>query len=169
LQTTQWLRLFLGSAIALTALWIEFRPEPTAEYLFAASPIAAGERIDANNSETRIGPSGLLQTATLGDIVLSGIEAGDPILASSAGELGRAVPAGWWLLELPMPESARLGQAARVVLIDAGQVVDSVVAGGVSDDELGDGTGLVAVAPADVAEVAAAAAGGRAVVLVASD
>jgi flagella basal body P-ring formation protein FlgA len=154
--------------IVTVALWVEFRPDPSVEHLFASEPIAAGEVIGTENTESVSGPADLLETAAVGAVAVSDIAKGDPVLVSAVGRPGETVPAGWWLVEVTLADGAERGASARVVLLDTGSVVDAVVARPASEDPLGADTGSVAIEPSHAAEVAAAAAIGRVAVMISS-
>ena len=154
--------------IAATAVWVEFRPDPSVDRLFATAEIAAGETIGAANTETRQVAAGLFEDGETGSEAIHHIAAGEPILETSVSESGEEVPSDWWIVELELPVDARRGQTARVVVLDTGAIVDAVVVASSSDDPFGTGMGSVAVAPANAAEVAAAAANGRTAVMIRS-
>ncbi len=152
--------------IAVGALWVELRPDPLVPHPFAITDIAAGEEIGEWNSQTREVPEGLFDSAPATGIALFDIPEGEPILASMVGDADTGIPSGWWQFDTPLPQGARRGDEARVVLVDSGESVAAVVAAGASDDPLGTGTGSVAVGPEHAAEVAAAASEGRVAILV---
>jgi hypothetical protein len=165
LQSPLWLRWFLAALIAAGALWVEFRPSPTVEYLFATESIASGETLAGHNTTNRRGPAGLLSTAKQGDVAATDINDGDPILLTSVGSVS-SIPDDWWRIEVELPAGARQGNPARLVLIDLGVVVDGVIARAPLDDPLGGSYGSVAVSPAVAADVAVAAADGRVAVMI---
>lgn len=154
--------------IAATAVWVEFRPDPSVDRLFATAEIAAGETIDTANTDTRKVPAGLFEDGAIGSVAIHNIAAGEPVLETFASDSGEEVPDDWWIVELELPSDARRGQTARVVILDSGAVVDAVVVAASADDSFGTRMGSVAVGPADAAEVAAAAANGRAAVMIKS-
>ena len=100
-------------------------------------------------------------------MAIDSILSGDPVLASSIGESGQAIPSGWWSLEMPLPHGASRGDSARIVLLDTEVVASGVVVEDPDEDPLGSGLGLVAVESELAAEVARAAGEGRAVVMIA--
>ena len=156
----------IAIVIAATALWVEFRPDASVDRLFATAEIAAGETIDTSNTQTRPVPAGLFEDAEIGTLAARYITAGEPILESSVTAAGEEVPADWWVVELALPADARRGQAAGVVLLDSGAVIEAIVTAAAADDAFGSGVGSVAVGPARAAEVAAAAASGRVAVMI---
>lgn len=167
LQSPPWIRWFLAALIAAGALWVEFRPSPTVEYLFATESIASGETLEGHNTTSRRGPAGLLSTARPGDVAATDINNGDPILQSSVGSAS-SIPGEWWWIELELPAGARAGNAARLVLIDSGVVVDAVIARAPTEDSFGGVLGSVAVSPDVASDVAVAATAGRIAVMIAN-
>lgn len=168
LQSPPWARWILSLLIAAAALWIELRPEQTIAHPFALEDISAGTVVDHTNTEVRQMPVGAMGPVELGQTALDSIEAGNPILASDLGDSHQVVPSGWWAIEISLPSGAQSGDPARLVVLDGGVVVDGVVITPASDDPLGSGVGMVAIEPEQAAEVARAAAEGRAAVMIAS-
>lgn len=154
--------------IAAAAVWIEMRPESTIPHPFAIDEISAGTVVDGTNTETRQMPAGALTPVELGQTALQPIRAGNPVLSSDIGDSHQMVPSNWWAIEISLPRSAQSGDVARLVLLDGGDVVEGVVVTPASDDPLGSGLGMVAIEPEPAAEVARAAAEGRAAVMIAS-
>lgn len=167
LESPPWARWIAAFTIAVVAVWIEVRPDPTVPHPFAIEDILPGTVIDETNTETRSVPSGVLAPVDLGDTALRVISQGDPVLFSDVGGPGTNVPAGWWIVEIALPRGARGGDQSRIVLLDEGDVVSGVVVAGADDDPLGSSQGMVAVEPEHAAEVARAAAEGRVVVMIA--
>jgi hypothetical protein len=110
----------------------------------------------------------LLEVVPLGGVALTDISPGEPVLASSTGDQNGKAPAGWWSLEMALPVSARPGDKARVVLLDAGSTVPAIVVAGSTDDPLGSGLGIVAVPEDHAADVASAAVEGRVAIMIAT-
>jgi len=167
LQSPPWGRWALALLIAAGALWVEFRPETTAPHPFAVADIAAGTLVDESNTETRMVPAGMFSPVETGMTALGTIVSGDPVLASDLGELGSAIPEGWWSLEMELPRGAHNGDSARIVLLDSDDMASGIVVEEAEDDPLGSGLGLIAVEADRAAEVARAVGEGRAVVLIA--
>ncbi len=149
-------------------MWVELGPEPSVEHPFASEAILAGAEIGEWNTVLRKVPAGLLETVTPGGVALTAIAPGEPLLASSVGEHDLTTPAGWWSIEMALPISARPGDEAQIVLLDAGSSVPAVVVTGAADDPLGSGLGTVAVPGDHAAEVAAAAVEGRVAIMIAT-
>lgn len=166
LQTPPWGRWLLAIVIAAAAVWVEFRPDPSVDRLFATAEIAAGETLDPDNTQTRRIAAGVFEDGAVGSSAIHHIAAGEPVLESSVTDTGEEVPSDWWIVELALPANARRGQTARVVLLDSGSVIEAVIAAAPSDDPFGTGMGSVAVGPEEAAEVAAAAANGRVAVMI---
>jgi hypothetical protein len=167
LQSPPWARWAVALLIASGALWVEFRPEPTTTHPFATVDITAGMVVDESNTEVRLVPLGTFAPVELEQVAIDSILSGDPVLASSIGESGQAIPSGWWSLEMPLPRGASRGDSARIVLLDTEVVASGVVVEDPDEDPLGSGLGLVAVESGLAAEVARAAGEGRAVVMIA--
>ncbi|HJQ76811.1 MAG TPA: hypothetical protein VJ948_06065 [Acidimicrobiia bacterium] len=159
-------RWALVVVIAVFALWVEFRPDATADQPFATVDIAPGETIDATNTEMRPVPDGLLTGADLGATAVRSITHGAPVLATDVGDPMASVPPGWWVVGVTLPKAATVGDDVRLVILDSGEEVAGVVAHPGSDDPFAAADGGVAVPPERSAEVALAAANGRLAVLV---
>ena len=168
LQRPPYLRWAAMGALVVFAVWIDLRGGGSEERPFAAADLAPGATLSEENVEWREVQRGLLPKANLdGKVAAHAIERGDPITPSSTADY-RLPPDDWWSVELPLPDGATAGQAARVVVEDPPISMDAVI---VSIAESGafanSDRGLVAV-PADHADtVARAAARGAAIVLVA--
>jgi hypothetical protein len=168
LEPFPWLRWTLVSLVAVVAVYVEFRPDPTVPVPFATTMIAPGEIIDTSNTEIRNAPAGLLEPGRRGDVATTPILPGAPVLASEVGEQGRTVPPGWWIVTVPIPDGAVAGDEVRLVLLDSALDVPGVVASPGSDDAFATADGTVAVPPEGSTDVAMAAANGRLVVLLSS-
>jgi hypothetical protein len=167
LQSPPWARWIISLLIAATAVWVEMRPDTTVLHPFAIDDIAPGSVIDQTNTEVRAMPSDALEPVDIGGIAVEPIGAGDPVLATDLGDSSQVVPADWWVIEIPLPRSARSGELAKLVLLDGGDVADGVVVTPAIDDPLGSGLGMVAVEPDHAADAARAAAEGRVAVMIA--
>ncbi len=169
LQTPPWGRWLLSALIAAVAIWVEMGPEPSVSHPFAVADIAAGSVVDASNTEERTLAAGLLEPVELGGTTRAPIPAGDPVLASDLGEESSMVPDGWWVIEVALPRGAAVGDDARVVLLDSGDVVEAKVVGSTDEDPLGSGLGMVAVEPERATAAVMAAAEGKVAIMIASD
>ena len=154
--------------IAAGAIWVELRPEPTVTHPFANSDIAPGAVVDETNTESRPVPAGTFDSIAMGLTALKAIRLGEPILPGDVGDPDQTIPAGWWVIEVPLPREAPIGAAARLVLLDSGEVVEGVVVTAAVDDPLGSGLGLIAVEPERAADAARATAEGRVAVMIAA-
>lgn len=161
-----WGRWLLVGMLAVFALYLEIRPEATVDMPFAAIDIVPGSVIDEANSEMKPVPSGLFEGAAFGDVAREPVAAGAPVLASDVSEESEAIPFGWWVVAVTLPEGAKVGDDVRLVLLDSGVEVEGVVAHPGSDDPFAAADGGVAVPPESSAEVALAAANGRLAVLI---
>ena len=144
------------------------RPDSTTSHPFAIDEIDPGTVVDQSNTEGRPVPIGTFASVEMGMTALESIAAGAPILSTDLGDAHNVVPSGWWVVEMSVPRGAQSGDACRLVLLDAGDVVEGVVVTAAVDDPLGSGLGMIAVEPDPAAEVAAAAAEGRVAVMIAS-
>jgi hypothetical protein len=121
-------RWVLAILVALAALYVEFRPDPTVQQPFAVVDIAPGDPIGTSNTEMREVPANLLDGAVAGDVTTREVLAGEPVLKSDVAEVGRAVPLGWWVVGVALPQGASPGDPVRLVLLDTGLEVEGVVA-----------------------------------------
>lgn len=165
-QPTPWLRWALVVIVALIAGYVELRPDPNVDQPFATTFIGHGEPIDESNTEMRPVPAGLMEPAAVGDIATRPVPRGAPVLATDVGEPGSAVPVGWWVVAVTLPEGVESGDRVRLVLLDSGSEIDGVVAHPGVDDPFAAADGGVAVPAESSSEVAIAAASGRLAVLV---
>lgn len=147
------------------ALWTEFQGGSSTEHPFATVAISPGELLTLENSEYRSIPVDLLQPVLLGSYATRPFAPGEPITAAGTGSEPPENRAGWWAVEIALPNKARTGDEVQVVLLDSGNVVPGVVYSTGPDDPLANETGTVAVPPQQAAAVASAVASGRAVIL----
>lgn len=152
--------------VALIAGYVEFRPDPTVEGVFAVAAIEPGDTIDETNTEMRLIPAGLIDTAEPGSIASRPVEVGDPVLVSDVAEDGSTIPHGWWVVGVKLPQGARSGDGVRLVVLDDGSEVEGVVAHVGSEDPFDAADGGVAVPSESSAKVAMAASDGRLAVLI---
>ncbi len=155
-------------AIALVALWVEIRPDPTVDHPFATVAIHPGESVGDWNVEWKAVPVGLLDPVAPGSVAIHPVAAGNPILGSDIGDGETLIPQGWWTIEVEIGPQATIGERAMVVMLDTGTLARAVVVSASSDDPLGASRGAVAVEPDHAAEAAMAAAEGRLAVMFAS-
>jgi SAF domain len=163
-----WGRWALVVLVAVFALYLEFRPDPSIDVPFARVGLQPGDELSADNTEMRRVPAGLIDGADLGDVTTRPVTEGDPVLATDVGPSDALVPSGWWVVGVSLPLGASPGDPVRLVLLETGLVVDGVVAYPGSDDPFAAADGGVAVPPDSSKDVALAAADGRLAVLVAS-
>lgn len=161
-----WGRWALVLLVAAGAAYVEFRPDPSVEHPFATADISAGDVIDSSNTEMRRAPSGLLDPVQLGAMATRTIPSGDPVLATDVGDEVDAVPPGWWVVGVTLPDGAETGDGVRLVLLDSGIEVEGVVAYPGSDDPFAAADGGVAVPAGSSSDAALAAANGRLAVLI---
>jgi hypothetical protein len=168
LQTPPWGRWIAAGLIVVGSIWVELRPQPSADHPFASEEIAAGAEIGDWNTVMQRVPADLLEPVTPEGVARTDIAPGEPILTSSIGSRNEKVPEGWWSIEITLPVSARPGDQAQIVLLDSGSAVSAIVVAGAADDPLGSGLGTIAVPGEQAAEVAAAAVDGRVAVMIAT-
>ncbi|HZD23328.1 MAG TPA: hypothetical protein VE569_08005 [Acidimicrobiia bacterium] len=161
-----WGRWVLVLLIAAGAAYVEFRPDPNVDQPFATISINPGDTIDSSNTEMRRVPVDLYEGAGLGTVARRAVAAGDPVLATDVGASDPAVPSGWWVVTVTLPDGVQPGDGVRLVLLDTGEEVEGVVAHPGSDDPFAAADGGVAVPPESSAEVAIAAANASLAVLV---
>ena len=159
----------LVGLVAVVAVYIEFRPDPSIETLYAVTDITPGSVLDETNSEMRRVPSGLFEGADTGDVTTEPVYAGEPVLASDVSEESETIPLGWWVIGVTLPDGADTGDDVMLVLLDTGDEVEGVVAHPGVDDPFAAADGGVAVPPDSASEAAVAAANGRLAVLVATN
>lgn len=159
-----YLRWITAALLLTVGLMIEFREGPTEQYPFAAATISAGAPVDSS-VDWRTVPSGLLPewNNTVGGIAKTEIAAGDPLLPSAAATF--SVPRDWWTLAIPLPTTAPPGTPIRLVLDDAGTVVEGVLLE-VGIENGFEMIGMVAFAPSDASRVAAASTSSALVVMI---
>lgn len=165
-EPVPWVRWLLVAMLAVLALFLELRPDPSVEMPFATVDITPGSTIDDTNSEMRAVPAGMFEGAARGDVARQSITAGAPVLAGDVSEESETIPPGWWVVAVTLPDGVRPGDDVRIVLLDSGVDVEGVVAHPGSDDPFAAADGGVAVPPASSADVALAAANGRVAVLI---
>lgn len=152
--------------VAVVAAYIEFRPDPTVEQAFAVVAIEPGDTIDETNTELRLVPAGLIETAEPGAVATRAVAEGDPVLATDVVEESSMIPTGWWVLGVALPDGTRSGDRVRLVVLDDGTEVEGVVAHTGADDPYNAADGGVAVPSESSSAVARAAADGRLAVLI---
>ena len=166
LESPPWGRWLAAALIAIGAIWAEFRPDSLIEHPFATERIERGDVIAEQNTEYRRVPTGLFEPVVLGLTALANVEEGEPLLASKVGDPDEVIPSGWWSIEIELPPSASRGDAARVLILSTGVMVDAVVVSAWTDDSFGTPLGALAVAPEHASEVAAASELGDVAVMV---
>lgn len=165
-QPMPWGRWLLVGLIAAVAVYVEFRPDSTVDAPFATVTISPGDLVDETNTEMRLVPVGLLESAELGTVATRLVSSGSPVMSGDVAEQGLTPPPGWWVVGVTLPDGAEVGDDVRLVLLDSGTEVPGVVAHPGSDDPFAAADGGVAVPPDSSAEVATASAEGRLAVLI---
>lgn len=160
------LRWLGAGCLVLVAAWSEFSPPPTMTATFLITDVAVGTPLAPEHVEERTVPATMdLETIEPAGFATTDLTSGDPLLASMATEV--STPAGWMVIEAPVPAHARPGNEATGVILDDGSAPIEFAAlvmetGG--SDPFGGSIGTLAVPPEWMAAAAAAAAGGRLVV-----
>ena len=168
LQRPPYLRWAAAVLVILGALTWDLRGTPTAMHPFAARPIEAGARLEADDVEWREIPAHVLTPPALQGVVTAiAVAEGEPITAALLAE-PTDVPEDW--VALPVDVGVHAVRGARVVLIivDPPASVPGIVVEAQSGDPYSlDFSPAVVAVPGDRAvDVAVAAASGRVVAAV---
>ncbi len=165
LRRPPYLRWLVATLVLAAGLWAELAPDGTVDHPVLLGDVRAGELVTADMVEMRPVPVGLLRPVSLPAAASGDLRRGDPLVA---GPARRAVPDGWWALELPVPPSAAAGLEVRVAVVPDGvpAVHPGVVANAPRPDGFDGSVALVAVPEAAVPEVTSALARGHVTVLV---
>lgn len=162
-----YLRWAIAALIMVAAILWELSDRATEAVPFASTDIARGEAIVGEHVEWRDIPVGSVEGADLSNAsALTDIGRGDPLTASVAG--GRPpIPDGWWSIPVDLPPGVPAGSPVRLTVSD-GSSVNGMISIAASTDQFGIAVpGTVAVPESAVDGVAAAAATGALLVLVA--
>jgi hypothetical protein len=164
LRRPPYLRWITAALLLAAGLVIGFQQAPTEQYPFAAETIPAGAPLEPAIDWRRV-PSGLLPvwTGAVGGIAKTQIAAGDPLLPSTIATF--FVPPDWWSVAIPLPTIASPGTPIRLVLDDAGAVVEGVLLEAGIEDGF-ETIGMVAFAPSDATRVAASSTSNSLVVMI---
>lgn len=164
LRRPPYLRWIIATLLLVLGLMIEFRPTPVERYPFASDTIAAGAELGPS-IEWRTVPIGLLPrwNGRVAGIAKTEIAAGDPLMPSAVASFW--VPADWWSVAIPLPTSAPPGTLIRLVLGDAGEVVEGILLEAGIEDGF-ETVGMVAFSRFDAPRVAAASTNSALVVMI---
>ena len=162
-----YLRWIAAVVVLAVGLFAEFRPTTTTHHPFAATDIGRGTQI--TDVEWRRVPRGFLAQPDLTDAFAAvDVPKGEPLLASHVAP-GRHVPPSWWSVPVPMPFSAPIGTAVRLVDALSQRVTDGIIVAEPADDPFAvQPSALIAVPPDAAAAIAVAAGEGRVTVLLAA-
>lgn len=166
MQRPPYLRWGAAACLVASAFAWDASGRRTEPYPVAAADIERGSPIDDASVRWVDLPVGVLTAPDLtGAVAARLIAAGEPI-ALGALETASPVPAGWWSVAVPLPDTAVPGTSVRLVIVDPPASADGIVVAAPASDPFASARdGLVAV-PADVAaSVAVAAAEGLVVTL----
>lgn len=160
-----YLRWAVAVLLVMLAAWSELSPPPTTTLTFLAVDVAAGTLLDESLVVRRRNPETEIDTVDPVGVAAVDLEAGDPLLDSMVTEV--MVPAGWNVIEAPVPDHSVPGAPATgVILVDGSAPIEfpAVVVGSSGSDPFGGADGRLAVSPEWTAAAAAAAAEGRLVI-----
>lgn len=147
--------------LAMAVAW-ELRPVPTDLRPYMVRDVTAGEKVLEDDIEWRRVPAGFLpEHASPSGFFLVDLERGTPLISSVVDE-AKALPEGWWSLEVPVPEGTSAGIEVRLV-VDvraAPRVIPGFVVRLLGANSLEGNTALVAIPEAEVGAAAAALADG---------
>jgi hypothetical protein len=165
------LRWTAALCLVSAAAWVEFAPRPTVDVAFLAVDVGAGEPITPDVVEFRAVPDPGFSHHRGDGFATMNLRAGDPLLPAMVTTV--SVPPGWLVIEAPLPGSPIPGSQATAVILpetpgQAPTTVAAIVLSAPGPDPFGATTGTVAIAPAHIAEAAAASASGRLVIGVAT-
>jgi len=169
LQNPPYLRWLAAVCLVLLAAWSEFTPPATESANYLAVDVAAGTALGPELIRERQIPVGTVETVDPGGVAVTDLSAGDPLVASMVTDV--AVPAGWMLIDAPVPAGTSPGTPARAVIRGDGSApleVDALVVRAEADDPFETTSGVVAVPAEWMAVAATAAAEGRMVMGVAA-
>jgi hypothetical protein len=152
--------------VVTASLWADFGPRPTVEHPFAVRDLEAGEQPAEADLQWRSIPRGILESVELPAVLSAPVAAGEPLLPGRFRPAGAVVPAGWWLVEMDIPATARPGSEVRLALVDpatgTGSLVPGILVALSDEDDFSAGPrGMVAVPGEWLAQVATARAEGR--------
>lgn len=152
-----YLRYAAAAVLILGALWLDVRPKPMVDHPYAAADLAAGAPIGPDEVEYRSTPAGVLPPVDPSGTAATDIPAGTPLVPGLL-TVAPAIPAGWFALEIPVPDLASPGNVVRIV-IDADTWTDGVVIALAGDaDFLSQGRSALVAVPGDAAGPVADAA-----------
>jgi hypothetical protein len=160
-----YLRWAVAVLLVMLAAWSEFSPPPTTTLTFLAVDVAAGTPLDESLVVRRRIPATDINTVDPVGVAAVDLKAGDPLLDHMVTEV--VVPAGWNVIEAPVPDHAVPGAPATgVILADGSAPIEfpALVVGSSGSDPFDGTDGSLAVSPEWTAAAAAAAAEGRLVI-----
>jgi hypothetical protein len=162
LSRPPYLRRTAAVLIFVAAVAWEVRPVPHDRRAFIAVDVQAGESVAEGVLEWREVPVGVLpELAEPNGVFVADFVTGTPLVAAMlAAE--PAMPAGWWGVEVPVPNGTSVGTEVRLV-VDVRlepKVIPGLVIRIVGEDSLAGLTALVAIPEGEVGAAAAALADG---------
>ena len=114
------------AALVAFAVLVDLRGSETELAPFAGDDVPAGALLTDSVVDWREVPRGLLPPASLeGKVTAHAIGRGEPITQTALTD-HQPPPDGWWSVELPLPDNASPGRAARVVVSDPPMTVARV-------------------------------------------
>ena len=166
-----WIRWVLSAMLVTAAFGIELTGPATEARWFAKTDISAGEQLAPSLFEFKDVSAGSLADVRPTGFARVAIDEGDPLTASLMSTDPLATPAGWWNIEMAVPQHLTVGQPVLLVILNADTeptVVDGIVVSvSTTNDPFSQQAtmGIIAVPPEDAAIVAAANQSGRMSVL----
>ncbi|MFP3913412.1 MAG: SAF domain-containing protein [Actinomycetota bacterium] len=151
-----------AAALVAVAAWSELAPPATTTANYLTRDIPAGTSLTPEHVEERRVPTGAVDTVEPSGVAATDLAAGDPLVASMITRV--AVPAGWMVIEAPVPAHASPGAHATAVILEDGSApveFPSLVVRVEDADPLGGASGTLAVPPEWLGPAAAASAEGR--------
>lgn len=166
------LRWAAAVLLVLAGLWADLRPEGTVEHPFATSDLASGQQVTSADVDMIEVPPGVFEPVAIPLTLARPVAAGEPVLASSLSVDAIAIPDGWLVIELAVPNGAHPGSDVVAVISEFESDLPTAVEGLVLTAGVADGFGATLAScafPGDEAGlVAVAAAENRLTVLTGS-
>jgi len=153
-------------------MWWDLRPAPTDLRPFAREDIASGTELSVDLFDLISVPHGLFPDTPISGTAAVGMLEGDPLTAAAVTQI--QAPAGWWTVEMTIPDGTPPGTQVQVALLGtdpsqrARTVPGVVIVSGGNGSGFQQTPGLVAIPESWLAEVASSLAQNRIVVFLGS-
>ena len=149
----------------VVAIYLDVRPADTVDHPFAAVDVVPGQVAEVELKQVPPDLFEAIDLEVLAETPLGRtVRAGEPVLVSDLAP-PVSIPAGSFLVELPVPVGSGVGDHALVVFVGSEDEPVPGLVTSVSFDEYGEPMGNVAVPGPVAAEVARAGAIGEAMVV----